>query len=148
MWNHIPEDIRQIRQGFPIKMRAVCLEVVLPSPLVPMGLWGQAWSAIPQAANKERWSLPSFSMASISRCCISSTFNCWMERKCTTQWDSAFLISAVQWASASVIIKVQLASVSLMIEVQLASASLIWVVQWTSTSLMVAPQWAFASLMA
>ena len=91
----------------------------------PQASGGQACSAIPQAARKERQSLPSSSMASVSRCCISSACKCWMEWTCSIQWDSAFLISAVQQAFASIIIEVQLASASIMIEAQLASASLI-----------------------
>ena len=89
----------------------------------PWASRGQACSAVPQVARKERQSLPSSSMASISRCCIPSACDCWMEWACSAQQDPAFLISVVQWVSASVIM-----------EAQLASASQIQVVWWASTS--------------
>ena len=96
----------------------------VPRDMFPMSNWrgpistpqasmGQACYAVPQVTGKERQSLPSFSMAFISRCCMPSACDCWMEWPCLVQWDSVFLIAVVQWTSTFVLIEAQLVLASL-----------------------------------
>ena len=94
-------------------------------------------------------SFPSSSMASISRHCMPSACDSWMEWACLAPWDSAFLIAIEQQPSASAMVEVQLALASLIqVACCQASASLMRVAQWASAPLMVEVQRAFASLMA
>ena len=92
---------------------------------VPWASREQACSAALQAVKKDWQSLPSSSMASLSRPCILSLCDC-----CRVQARSA-----------------QAASASLIVAVQVASASQITVMQWASASQVMVAQWAFAFLM-
>ena len=91
---------------------------------------------------------PSSSMASVSRHCIPSACDCWMEWACLAPWDSTFLIAIEQQFSASAMVEAQLALASLIQVACWAYASLMSITRWASAPLMVQAQRAFASLMA
>ena len=114
----------------------------------PTGFGGLACRAVLQLARKERWSFPSPSVASITRCCMPSACNCWIEQACLVSWYSAFLIAVEQQFSTSAMMEAWLALASFMQVACWASALLLSVAQWASASLMVQIQRGLASLMA
>ena len=113
----------------------------------PTGFGGLAHRAAQQVARKERQSFSSSPMASVSRCCMPSAFDCWMEWACLAMWDSAFLIATEQQFSASAMVEAQLALASLLQVACQDSALLISFAWRTSASLMVWEQRVLGSLM-